>query len=139
MAELLKDNMEAERRRILTDSGMQAHFTNRQTRREIPNILSWLQCNASQHMQPEKMRELLAYQAMMVKPVVQMQGMTGRTRATESRGKRERTGPCYAWNEGRCSYSRCRYDHVCARCKGGHKKFQGREGDKRPRDQAPAK
>ena len=182
MAELLKDNMEAERRRMLTDSGTQAHFTNRQTRREIPDILSWLQCFSayaavvsSEH--PEKMRELLAYQAMMVNearrcggrgwllydaafrqqirsfetvdfakinqslysttflaygaaggrprfcpdcmmadhsqeecalhpsralPVVQMQGMTGRMRATESRGKRERSGSCYTWNEGRC-------------------------------------
>ncbi len=45
MAELLKDNMEAERRRMLADSGSsQSHFGSRQSRRKIPDILSWLHC-----------------------------------------------------------------------------------------------
>ena len=45
MAELLKDNMEAERRRMLSDSAFPpTHFTNRPVWREIPDMLSWLQC-----------------------------------------------------------------------------------------------
>lgn len=69
MAELLKDNMELERRRLLGEGmASQTHFT---TRREIPDILSWLQCFSlyaaivgSKH--PEKTQELLAYQAFMI-------------------------------------------------------------------------
>ena len=208
MAELLKDNMEVERRRMLTDSGTaQAHFTNRQARRDI---LSWLQCFSmyaavvvSEH--PGKIRELLAYQAMMIGearrcggrgwllydaafrqqirsydtmdfakinqslysttflaygggrprfcpdcmmadhsheecalhpnralPVVQMRDAAGgRPKAQEVWRKRERSGVCYAWNDGKCSFTRCRYDHVCARCGGEHKKAQCRDGDRR--------
>ena len=45
MAELLKDNMEAERRRMLSDGGFpQSHFSGRPTRREVPDLLNWLQC-----------------------------------------------------------------------------------------------
>ena len=45
MAELLKDNMEAERRRWRAEGGQpQGHFTQRTPRREIPDVLSWLQC-----------------------------------------------------------------------------------------------
>ena len=37
MAELLKDNMEAERRRMLSDGGLpQSHFANRPTHQEVP-------------------------------------------------------------------------------------------------------
>ena len=64
MAELLKDNMEAERRRILSESAFpETHFTNRPVRREILDMLSWLQCFslyaavvASKY--PEKAKEL---------------------------------------------------------------------------------
>ena len=65
MAALLKDNIEAERRRLSVEGG--SHFN----RREVPEILSWLQCFnlymvvvVSVH--PEKTRELLAYQALIV-------------------------------------------------------------------------
>ena len=45
MAELLKDNMEAEKRRMLSDGGLtQSHFANRLTRWEVPDMLRWLQC-----------------------------------------------------------------------------------------------
>ena len=72
IAELLKDNMEAERRRMLSDSAFpQTHFTNRPVRREIPDRLSWLQCFslyaavvASKY--PEKAEELWAYQATLI-------------------------------------------------------------------------
>lgn len=72
MAELLKDNMEAERRRMQADSGgAQTQFAGRQARRAIPDILSWLQCFGlyaavvTSHY-PEKSRELLAYQTMLI-------------------------------------------------------------------------
>ncbi len=72
MAELLKDNMEVERRRMQMDGGgPHPHYPTRQARREIPDLLSWVQCFgiyaavvASRY--PEKTKELLAYQTMMI-------------------------------------------------------------------------
>ena len=72
MAKLLKDNFEAERRRFVAEgTGGISHFTNRQSRREVPNILSWLHCFSlyaavvtSKY--PEKTKELLAYQATII-------------------------------------------------------------------------
>ena len=72
MAELLKDNLEAERRRFVAEgTGGMSHFTNRQSRREVPDILSWLHCFSlyaavvtSKY--PEKTKELLAYQATII-------------------------------------------------------------------------
>ena len=61
--QLLKDNMEEERRRLSAEGG--SHFN----RREVPDILSWLQCfnlymAVVVLVHPEKTRELLAYQAL---------------------------------------------------------------------------
>ncbi len=66
MAELLWDNMEAERRR--------ANGEGKSTlprRREVPDILSWLQCFSMYAavvgvQYPEKMKDLLAYQALII-------------------------------------------------------------------------
>ncbi len=72
MAELLKDNMEAERRRWQQEgASSQGPFMGRVTRREIPDVLSWLQCFTTYAAvvtarYPEKTRELLAYQAMII-------------------------------------------------------------------------
>lgn len=67
MADLLKDNMEAERRRALVEGESNQILG----RREVPDILSWLHCFSlyaavvgSRY--PEKSRELLAYQAMLI-------------------------------------------------------------------------
>ena len=66
MAELLRDNMEVERRRATGDGE-----PSQSRRREVPDILSWLQCFSlyaavvGAHY-PEKARELLAYQALLV-------------------------------------------------------------------------
>lgn len=198
MAELLKDNMEAERRKLAVESG--AHFT----RREVPDILSWVQCFnvymavvISKH--PNKVKEMLAYQALIVSEsrrggrgwrlydaafrqqiksfeavdfskinqslysttILAFSGgrqkfcsvcmLTDHTQeecglhlnqgraavlaresgSTSVRRKRERAGPCYAWNEGRCTFVRCRYEHVCSRCGGEHRKLQCRENQRR--------
>ena len=207
MAELLKDNMEAERRRMLSDSAFpQSHLTNRPVRREIPDMLSWLQCFslyaavvASKY--PEKARELWAYQATLIGearrcggrgwllydsafrqqitsfdavdfskinqslysttflaygagakfcpecmmadhsqeecalhpnrslPVVQMQEVRRggreepRLRPPEGYKRRAgRRGPCFQWNDGRCTHPYCRFEHVCSRCYGDHKR-----------------
>ena len=71
MSELLKDNMEVLRRRTLENEGGSSHFDQRSRRREIPDILSWVQAFslyaavvASRH--PHKARELWAYQAIIV-------------------------------------------------------------------------
>ena len=213
MAELLKDNMEAERRRMQAEGGTM-HYQGRPSRREIPDIISWVQCfglyaAVVTSRYPQKMKELLAYQTTIVSearrlggrgwllydsqfrqqmssfesvdfskinqslyattflayggggkqkmcpdcmltdhsheecalhpnrnaPIVQMRDM-GQQRSQEPRRKRERAGPCYAWNEGKCTFARCRYDHVCSRCGGDHKKAQCREGSgERKREQ----
>ena len=45
MAELLKDNMEAERRRSLSESGTKrSSLAAQATRREVPDLSSWLYC-----------------------------------------------------------------------------------------------
>ena len=70
MVELLHDNMKAERRRSTAEGeGIQGQA--RGSQREIPDILSWLQCFSlyaavikSQH--PEKLKDLLAYQVLMI-------------------------------------------------------------------------
>ena len=43
MAELLKDNIKAERRRS-PQEGLQGTLISRSKRREVPDLLSWLQC-----------------------------------------------------------------------------------------------
>ncbi len=203
MAELLKDNMEAERRKLAAEAG--SHFT----RREVPDILSWIQC-FNMYMAvvvskyPGKTKEMLAYQALIVGEsrrggrgwrlydaafrqqirslesvnfarinqslysttilafsggrqtfcAVCMQsdhtqeecglqasmnrqptqgrdlGVAAPVRGLDRR-KRERVGACYAWNEGRCTFVRCRYEHVCSRCGGEHRKPQCREALRR--------
>ncbi len=76
MAELLRDNIEADRRRISTEQsqswGAGSLSGARPVRREIPDILSWIQCFgvyicvvASKH--PEKVPQLLAYQTMLIR------------------------------------------------------------------------
>ena len=72
MAELLHDNTEVERRRgQLEGATLHGQMSGRANRREVPDILSWVQCLAvyaavvaTQH--PGKTRELLAYMALMI-------------------------------------------------------------------------
>ena len=69
MAELLRDNTEAERRRVDREL---APSETRRPRREVPDLLSWNQCFSSYagivaRQQPGKTRELFAYMAMVVR------------------------------------------------------------------------
>ena len=72
MAELLKDNIEAERRRCLSEAeGRQGHIGQTLSRREVPDLMSWLQCFSMYasvicSKYPEKARELWAYQATII-------------------------------------------------------------------------
>ena len=72
MAELLKDNMEVERRRALVEAGAySSSMQARASRREMPDILSWLNCFSMYaavvcSKYPQKAQELFAYQANMV-------------------------------------------------------------------------
>lgn len=195
MAELLRDNMEAERRR----AGQEKETGLRVGRREIPDMLSWLHCFSlyaaiigSKY--PEKMRELWAYQALMIGeqrrcggrgwllydaafrqqitsletadfsqlnqslylttfvayggkgqscancllsdhaqdecalqvkspgPIFRRSETPGGPRGKEEKGRRRRRGACYAWNDGKCTTPYCRFDHVCSRCYGEHKR-----------------
>ena len=64
--------MEAEKRRDSSDADvMQGHLGQTSSRREVPDLISWLQCFSSYaavvcRKHPEKMRELWAYQALMI-------------------------------------------------------------------------
>ncbi len=68
MAELLKDNVEAERRRLAAgESGKMS----RSSRREVPDMESWLQCFSSYAAvvcakYPQKAQDLWAYQAFII-------------------------------------------------------------------------
>ena len=72
MAELLQDNIEAERRRGSVPDNTCARGVGKARRREVPDLLSWVQCFgvyacvvASKH--PEKIREMMAYQTTIIR------------------------------------------------------------------------
>ena len=70
MAELLRDNIEAKRRR--TDHPCSSSASSHANRREVPDILSWLQCfgvyaSVVASHKPEKFRQLMAYQTHMIR------------------------------------------------------------------------
>ena len=69
MAELLRDNMKAEKRRSIRE---EATNQGKTPRREVPEILSWIQCfgiyvseMASKY--PERVQNMLAYQTTLVR------------------------------------------------------------------------
>ena len=69
MAELLRDNMEAERRGLSQGEGSSAKHPQR---REVPDILSWIQCfgiyiSVMASKFPERVPHMLAYQTMLVR------------------------------------------------------------------------
>ncbi len=77
MAELLRDNVEAERRK-----GTGEGESSQPRRREIPDILSWVQCFAAYAaivgtQYPGKWKELLAYQALIVSEYRRCGGRAG--------------------------------------------------------------
>ena len=68
MAELLKDNVEAERWRLAAGDSEQSL---RASRKEVPDFVSWLQCFSAYEAivatrYRHKARELWAYQALMI-------------------------------------------------------------------------
>ena len=72
VAELLRDNMEAERRHSKEDGASTSSGQLAQSRREVPNMLSWVQffgIYTSIVVQTclEKTQQLLAYQAMLLR------------------------------------------------------------------------
>ena len=209
MAELLKDNMEVERRRALSEA---EEGRARVNRREVPDLLSWLQCFSLYAAVvgsrfPDKVQDLWAYQATIIAehrrcggrgwrlydagfrqqitsleaaefgklnqalyattflaygsvgqfcgsclqtdhsledcalnpnravPVVRLREPPrehrepsrehrdgGRTGEAGFK-RRRRIGACYAWNDGRCNSPSCRFEHVCSRCHGEHKRL----------------
>ena len=71
LAELLRSNLEAQHRGVGQEQTASSSQP-KQGRREIPDLLSWVQCFgtylaviASKH--PERVRELLAYQTLIVR------------------------------------------------------------------------
>ena len=72
MAELLRDNIEADRQRAKEGGAGPSGGQPSQSQREVSDILSWIQCFgvyacivANSH--PEKLQQLLAYQTMLVR------------------------------------------------------------------------
>lgn len=195
MAELLRDNVEAERRK-----GSGEGESSQSRRREIPDILSWVQCFSAYAaivgtQYPGKMKELLAYQALIVSEyrrcggkgwllydvafrqqitdfgetdfsklnqslyltTFAAHGGKGRScglcmlsdhsqeecalrpqqtiresvrrderrepvREREERSRHRKRGACFAWNDGNCGLPYCRFEHVCSKCFGGHRR-----------------
>ena len=68
MAELLRDNIEADRRRV-TDSSAAGPSTSQAHRREVPDFLSCFGVFVGivvTH-KPEELRQLMAYQTLMIR------------------------------------------------------------------------
>ena len=72
MAELLRDNLEAQHRGNLQDASAIDLSQSKRARREIPDLLSWVQCFgtclaeiATKH--PDRLWQLLAYQMLVVR------------------------------------------------------------------------
>ena len=71
MAELLKDNIEAERQHT-PQEGLQGGQIVRSSRREVPDLLSWLECFGTYACVfcepfPEKRKELWAYETFLIR------------------------------------------------------------------------
>ena len=72
MAELLRDNLEAQRRAATTAAATPHPSSTPKSRREVPDILSWVQCfgiymAVVTSKCPERTKELLAYQTLIVR------------------------------------------------------------------------
>ena len=72
IAELLHDNMEAERWRTYSQSMETSRGGGSTARREIPDLLSWIQCfgmyaAVAASKSPDRIPQLLAYQTMIVR------------------------------------------------------------------------
>ena len=67
MSEFLKDNLEAERRRSMTEADGNRSLRPHQQRREVPDVLSWIRCFSLYaavvcSKWPHKSREMFTYQ-----------------------------------------------------------------------------
>ena len=80
MAELLRDNLEAQRQGVIQELSTISSGTKRSLGRwEIPDLLSWVQCFGNYmgvitSAQPTKSKELLAYQTLIVQEARQCGG-----------------------------------------------------------------
>ena len=68
MADLLRDNLEADRRRATAQRGAQQQGQAKATRREVSDLLSWALCfsvyvGVAAEKHPHRVKQLLAYQA----------------------------------------------------------------------------
>ena len=110
MVELLRDNAELERRRGEREL---APGESRRPRREVPDLLSWIQCFsayagivARQH--PEKTRELFAYMAMVVREARRCGGGGWHEYDAMFRQLAATTATC-DWSSSTHLYTRCRF------------------------------
>ena len=72
MAELMRDNMESERRWAEQEGPVGPTYASNRRRREVPDLLSWIQCfgmyaSVVTSKTPGKVKQLLAYQTMIVR------------------------------------------------------------------------
>ena len=91
------------------------------------------ECMMADHSQEE-----CALHASRALPVVQMQevrkGGREEPRLRPSDGCKRRAGrrgPCFQWNDGRCTHHYCRFEHVCSHCYGDHKRWPARGAEER--------
>lgn len=127
MAELLRDNMEAERRHTRSQSGETNNNGNTSARREIPDLLSWIQCFGMYtavvaSRSPERMQPMLAYQTMMVREARRRGGKGWLNYDTMFRQQAAIT-PFYDWSKLNNSLYSCTFmaqqngrGHTCTLC-----------------------
>lgn len=74
-------------------------------------------------MLPDHSREDCALHPGRNLPVVRLGDVAERRfRPDQRRGKSGGKRPCFAWNDGRCSLPYCRFEHICSRCHGNHRR-----------------
>ena len=90
MAKLLRDNLEAQRRAATTEVATPHPASTPKNRREVPDILSWVQCfgvymAVVTSTFPERTKELLAYQTLIVREARRRQtGLSLTSHSTQS-------------------------------------------------------
>jgi len=71
-------------------------------------------------------------------PVVRMLKWMAEERPRPAEGRRGRSAgkkPCFSWNDGKCTFPGCRFDHICARRHGNPRQdVRGSRHTERPRE-----
>lgn len=80
-------------------------------------------CLASDHAQEDcALHPQRAVPVVRFRETVQIQREDWKQRYGEPPRKRSKRGACFAWNDGKCTIPNCRFEHVCSKCSGDHRR-----------------